>query len=184
MTGQPDSRAHRPHRLDALVTGIAAVTVPVRSADVVIEDTRQERGDYDPFFRLAKRSYAGPLQERMRWLEHTPAESEDSTTWSSARCAPATRTTCWATRPGGTAPTSTGSGSLDDPRAMLAEMFGLEVPAGRSIVVRDSSSDVRWMVLPRRPEGTDAMSEEALAELVTPERLVGTAEARTPSTLL
>ncbi|MQA87046.1 MAG: nitrile hydratase subunit alpha [Streptosporangiales bacterium] len=72
---------------------------------------------------------------------------------------------------------------IDDPRAMLKETFGFEVPAERSIVVRDSTSDVRWMVLPRRPEGTEGLSEEKLAELVTLESLVGAAEARTPSTL-
>jgi nitrile hydratase len=69
---------------------------------------------------------------------------------------------------------------IEDPRAMLAEMFGLEVPPHRSIVVRDSTSDVRWMVLPRRPNGTEAMTEDELAGLVTPESLVGAAEPRTP----
>jgi nitrile hydratase len=69
---------------------------------------------------------------------------------------------------------------VEDPRAMLAEMFGLEVPPNRSIAVRDSTSDVRWMVLPRRPKGSEAMTEDELADLVTPESLVGAAEPRTP----
>lgn len=69
---------------------------------------------------------------------------------------------------------------IEDPRAMLAEMFGLQVPPHRAIVVRDSTSDVRWMVLPRQPEGSQDMTEEQLADLVTPESLVGAAEPRTP----
>jgi nitrile hydratase len=69
---------------------------------------------------------------------------------------------------------------IEDPRAMLAEMFGLHVPPHRSITVRDSTSDVRWMVLPRRPEGTEALTEDELADLVTPESLVGAGEPRTP----
>ena len=72
---------------------------------------------------------------------------------------------------------------IEDPRAMLAEMFGLQIPPERSIVVRDSTSDVRWMVLPRRPAGSEDMTEDELAELVTPESLVGAAEPRTPQDL-
>ena len=64
---------------------------------------------------------------------------------------------------------------IDDPRGMLAEAFGFEVPEGQAVKVHDSTSDVRWMVLPKRPEGTEGMSEEELAELVTPESLVGVA---------
>jgi nitrile hydratase subunit alpha len=69
---------------------------------------------------------------------------------------------------------------IEDPRAMLADMFGLEVPPERAVTVRDSTSDVRWMVLPRRPEGSEALTEDELADLVTPESLVGTAEPRIP----
>ena len=65
-----------------------------------------------------------------------------------------------------------------DPRKALRDMFDLEVPDGVTVKVYDSTSDVRWMVLPRRPEGTEGMTEEQLAELVTSESLVGTALAR------
>jgi nitrile hydratase len=60
---------------------------------------------------------------------------------------------------------------------MLKEAFDLEIPEGKQIRVHDSTSDVRWMVIPQRPEGTEGLSEEELAELVTPESLVGTALA-------
>jgi nitrile hydratase subunit alpha len=71
---------------------------------------------------------------------------------------------------------------LADPRGMLKEAFGLEIPEGTQIRVHDSTSDVRWMVIPERPQGTEGLSEEELAELVTPEALVGTALAgQTPA---
>ncbi len=61
-----------------------------------------------------------------------------------------------------------------DPRGVLAE-FGLELPAGTSIAVWDASAESRYMVLPRRPEGTDGMPEAELAGLVTRKGLIGTA---------
>jgi nitrile hydratase subunit alpha len=60
-----------------------------------------------------------------------------------------------------------------EPRAVLAE-FGLEVPEGKEIRVWDSSSDMRYMVLPERPAGTDGLSEEQLAGLVTRDAMIGT----------
>lgn len=62
-----------------------------------------------------------------------------------------------------------------EPRAALRDLFGLDLPAGTKVRVHDSTSDVRWMVLPQRPAGTDGLDEEALAALVTPESLVGAA---------
>lgn len=67
-----------------------------------------------------------------------------------------------------------------DPRQTIADMFGLEIDPGRKVLVHDSTSDVRWMVLPRRPEGTEGMSEAELADLVTAESLVGSAEIPSP----
>ncbi len=61
-----------------------------------------------------------------------------------------------------------------EPRETLAELFGLQLPPEVTIRVHDSTSDRRWMVLPRRPDGTDGWSEDQLAELVTSESLVGT----------
>jgi nitrile hydratase len=61
-----------------------------------------------------------------------------------------------------------------DPRGVLAE-FGLELPAGTSIAVWDASAESRYMVLPRRPEGTGGMPEAELAGLVTRKGLIGTA---------
>ena len=61
-----------------------------------------------------------------------------------------------------------------DPGGVLAE-FGVELPAGTSIAVWDASAESRYMVLPRRPDGTGELSEDALAGLVTRRGLIGTA---------
>jgi nitrile hydratase len=61
-----------------------------------------------------------------------------------------------------------------DPRGVLRE-FGVELPAATSIAVWDASAESRYMVLPRRPEGTEGLEEEALAGLVTRKGLIGTA---------
>ena len=72
---------------------------------------------------------------------------------------------------------------VSDPRGTLADRFSLRLPDGVAVRVHDSTSDVRWMVLPRRPAGTDGWSEEQLARLVTIDSLVGTAPALDPAAL-
>jgi nitrile hydratase len=68
-----------------------------------------------------------------------------------------------------------------DPRGTLADRFGLRLPDDVEVRVHDSTSDVRWMVLPDRPSGTEGWSEEQLARLVTIDSLVGTAPALSPA---
>ncbi|MEV7886543.1 nitrile hydratase subunit alpha [Streptomyces sp. NPDC002817] len=62
-----------------------------------------------------------------------------------------------------------------EPREVLRE-FGLELPAAVDVTVWDSSAESRYMVLPRRPEGTAGLGEDELAALVTRNALIGTAE--------
>ena len=64
-----------------------------------------------------------------------------------------------------------------EPRAVLHE-FGLELPDDTEIRVWDSSADLRYIVLPMRPEGTDDLSEEELAGLVTRDCMIGVAVPR------
>jgi nitrile hydratase subunit alpha len=66
-----------------------------------------------------------------------------------------------------------------EPRAVLAE-FGLDLGEDVAIRVFDSSSEVRYMVLPLRPDGTGGMPEDELAALVTRDAMVGVAEAAAP----
>jgi nitrile hydratase len=56
--------------------------------------------------------------------------------------------------------------------------FGFEPPDGVEVLVHDSTADVRYMVLPMRPPGTDDMSEDELAELVTRDSLIGVSVPR------
>ena len=66
-----------------------------------------------------------------------------------------------------------------EPRAVLAE-FGTRIPPEREIRVVDSTADMRYMVIPRRPAGTEGWDEERLATLVTRDSLIGVAHAREP----
>lgn len=63
---------------------------------------------------------------------------------------------------------------VKEPRGVLKE-FGLEIPSGTEVRVWDSSAEIRYMVVPRRPAGTESLSEAALAALVTRDGMVGTA---------
>ena len=71
------------------------------------------------------------------------------------------------------------AGMVRTPRKVLREM-GLEVPEGRRIEVWDSSAEVRYLVLPRRPAGTEELDADALAALVTRDAMVGVAEVAAP----
>jgi nitrile hydratase len=66
------------------------------------------------------------------------------------------------------------SRTVREPRAVLAE-FGVTLPDTVQISVWDSTSEARYMVLPARPAGTDALDAEQLAALVTRNGLIGTA---------
>ena len=66
-----------------------------------------------------------------------------------------------------------------EPRAVLAE-FGTTLPDDVAVRVHDSTADMRFLVVPRRPEGTEGMSEEALASLVTRDSMIGVAIVEPP----
>jgi nitrile hydratase subunit alpha len=71
------------------------------------------------------------------------------------------------------------SRAVIDPRGVLRE-FGLELPEDAEIRVWDSTAELRYMVLPERPAGTENMSEESLAELVTRDSMVGVRKVTLP----
>jgi nitrile hydratase subunit alpha len=71
------------------------------------------------------------------------------------------------------------SRAVIDPRGVLAE-FSVCLPETTRIRIWDSTAEVRYLVIPMRPEGTDGLSEEALAELVTRDSMIGTGLARQP----
>ena len=67
-----------------------------------------------------------------------------------------------------------------EPRKVLAEDLGYAIPDDVEIRVWDSSSELRYWVLPMRPEGTDGMSAEQLEALVTRDSMTGVAPAASP----
>jgi len=65
------------------------------------------------------------------------------------------------------------SRTVSDPRGVLRE-FGVDLPDSVRVIVHDSTADLRYLVLPERPAGTDGWDEEALAALVTRDAMIGT----------
>ncbi len=74
------------------------------------------------------------------------------------------------------------SRAVRDPRGVLAE-FGVTLPKETDIRVWDSTAEVRYLVIPMRPPGTEGWSEERLADLVTRDAMIGTGLALDPSEL-
>ena len=248
--------------LDEYVKGIALVSArAVEAMDMVTEDNRKERGDYDDFFKIKKKEHHGTLEERMVNVEQDLKDYQEllevfvqapiGRGWSTREQLQQRWQQLHEERPWGgavivakawTDPAfkqallSTGREALremgvhqgkvgklvvventdkihnvivctlcscypydilgdtpwwykhesyrtkivQNPRACMREMFGLEVSAGQEIRVYDSTSDVRYFVLPQRPGGTEGMSEKELAKLVTVDSLIGAGYALDP----
>jgi nitrile hydratase len=66
-----------------------------------------------------------------------------------------------------------------EPRAVLAE-FGTDLPDDVEIRVHDSTADIRYLVIPKRPEGTEGLSAEELEPLITRDSMIGVAEVKAP----
>ena len=75
------------------------------------------------------------------------------------------------------------SRAVSDPRGVLRE-FGVELDDDVELRVLDSTADVRYLVIPRRPAGSEKMSEEELAALVTRDSMIGVAEPASPAPTL
>ena len=72
------------------------------------------------------------------------------------------------------------SRAVREPRAVMRE-FGFEPPEGAEVLVHDSTADVRYMVLPMRPSGTEDLDDQELARLVTRDSLVGASVPQAPN---
>ena len=70
--------------------------------------------------------------------------------------------------------------AVREPRAILEE-FGLDLEERVEVRVVDATAEIRYLVLPRRPKGTENMNEEELAALVTRDSMIGTGEVPSPS---
>ena len=69
---------------------------------------------------------------------------------------------------------------VNEPRAVLRE-FGLDIPPGREVRVWDSSAEMRYMVLPERPAGTEHMGEAELVPLIGRDALIGVGRVQAPA---
>jgi nitrile hydratase len=72
------------------------------------------------------------------------------------------------------------SRAVSDPRGVLRE-FGVELGDDVEVHVHDSTADIRYLVVPRRPDGTDALREEELAALLTRDSMIGVAQPLAPA---
>ena len=152
---------------------------PMNGAKVVarawIDPSYRERLLADGTGAIAELGFKGPQGEHIVVLENTPGVHH---------VVVCTLCSCYPWPVLGLPPSwykdpSYRSRIVREPRAVLAE-FGLELGEDVTIRVFDSSSEVRYMVLPLRPAGTEGLSEEDLAALVTRDAMVGVAQVAAP----
>jgi nitrile hydratase len=125
---------------------------------------------------IASLGYTGRQGEHMVAVENTPAEHH---------MVVCTLCSCYPWPVLGLPPTWYKSApyrsrAVKDPRGVLAD-FGVTLPESTNIRVWDSTAEVRYLVIPRRPPGTEGLSEEQLAALVTRDSMIGTGLARSPA---
>jgi nitrile hydratase len=123
--------------------------------------------------------YTGRQGEHMVALENTPAE-HNMVVCTLCSCYP------WPVL--GLPPTwykspAYRSRAVMDPHGVLAD-FGVVLPPGTQVRIWDSTAEVRYLVIPMRPAGTEGWDLEQLAELVSRDAMIGTALARTPAEAL
>jgi len=184
-----DPRALRAEALERLLTGQGLVTPeaidgilryyeqdvgPMNGARVVarawVDAAYRGRLLSDGTAAIAELQFGGPQGERLVVVENTPAVHN---------VVVCTLCSCYPWPVLGLPPSwykdpAYRSRVVREPRAVLRE-FGLELADGVEIRVWDSSAEIRYMVLPERPAGTEGQDEEALAARVTRDAMIGVA---------
>ena len=163
-----------PAALDALIETYETKVGPHNGARVVAkawsDADYRERLLADATSAISELGYGGRQGEHMVAVENTPA------THNMVVC---TLCSCYPWPVLGLPPVWYKSApyrsrAVSEPRAVLAD-FGVTLPAETEIRVWDSTAEVRYLVLPMRPAGTDGWSEEQLAGVVTRDAMIGTA---------
>jgi len=169
-----------PAALDVLIDAYQTRIGPRNGAHVVA------RAWADPAFRdwllrdasaaIASLGYTGRQGEHMVVLENTPLRHH---------MVVCTLCSCYPWPVLGLPPTWYKSApyrsrAVKDPHGVLAD-FGVTLPAATEIRVADSTAEVRYLVLPMRPAGTDGFTEEQLAALVTRDSMIGTGLPTSPA---
>lgn len=171
-----------PAALDEIIDTYETKIGPQNGASVVA------RAWHDPSFRAALLEDADPVLaalqlngrqgEHVVVVENTP-ERHNMVVCTLCSCYP------WpllGIPPGWYKSDAYRSRAVREPRKVLAE-FGVTLPAETAVRVWDSTAEVRYLVLPMRPEGTEGWSVEQLQRLVSRDSMIGTALARRPEDL-
>jgi nitrile hydratase len=168
-----------PAALDAMIDAYETKIGPRNGARVVAkawtDPAYKARLMEDATAAIAELGYSGAQGEHMVVVENTP------TVHNLVVC---TLCSCYPWPVLGLPPvwyksSAYRSRAVIDPRGVLQD-FGLTVPDGVAVRVWDSTAEIRYLVLPERPAGTEGMSAEALEELVTRDTMVGTAKVTAP----
>jgi nitrile hydratase len=168
-----------PAALDAIIETYEHKVGPRNGARVVArawsDGAYRERLLTDATAAIAELGYGGRQGEHMMAVENTP-RVHNLVVCTLCSCYP------WAVL--GLPPTwykasPYRSRAVIDPRGVLAE-FGLTLPDDVEIRVWDSTAEIRYLVIPERPPGTEGLSEDDLAGLVSRDSMIGVALARAP----
>jgi nitrile hydratase len=169
-----------PGALDAIVEAYETRIGPRNGARVVahawMDPEYKRRLLQDGTVAIAELGYSGMQSEHMVVVENTPT-IRNLVVCTLCSCYP------WALL--GLPPvwyksSAYRSRAVIDPRGVLAE-FGVDVPTDVEVRVWDSTAEVRYLVLPERPPGTEGLDESALAALVTRDAMIGVADAMSPT---
>jgi nitrile hydratase len=168
-----------PAQVDAIVRRYEQDVGPLNGAKVVArawtDAGYRTRLLADGTSAIAELGFTGPQGEYMVVLENTP-DVHNVVVCTLCSCYPwpvLGLPPAWYKSP------AYRSRIVREPRTVLHEL-GLDLPPEVEIRVWDSSSEVRYLVLPERPPGTEALSEEALRACVTRDAMIGVALARAP----
>jgi nitrile hydratase len=168
-----------PAALDALIDTYQHKVGPRNGARVVahawVDPAYKQRLLSDASDAIAELGYSGRQGEHMLVLENTP-RIHNLVVCTLCSCYP------WSVL--GLPPVWYKSApyrsrAVIDPRGVLRE-FGLDLAEDVEVRVWDSTAELRYLVLPERPDGTEGLTEEALAALVTRDAMVGVAKVATP----
>jgi nitrile hydratase len=165
--------------IDAVIEQYEQDIGPMNGARVVarawVDAAYKQRLLADGTAAIAELGYGGPQGEHMVVVENTP-EAHNVVVCSLCSCYPwpvLGLPPAWYKEP------AYRSRVVREPRKVLAE-FGLELSDEVQVRVWDSSAEIRYLVLPERPAGSEGMSEEQLAALVQRDAMIGVARVEAP----
>ena len=166
--------------LDKLVETYENDLGPINGARVVarawVDPAYKERLLKDATAAIAELGFSGLQGEHMVVVENTP-DTHNLVVCTLCSCYP------WPVLglpPAWFKDAAYRSRSVVDPRGVLRD-FGLELDASTAVKVWDSSAEIRYMVLPERPAGTEGMSEAELTALVSRDSMIGVAKVEPPA---